>query len=84
MDLDWEQKYPLVSVCTLPRIESLSDHAPVLLTTGIPSPPRKIPFKFELRWLQSEGFTDIAKNIWDQQVVLGTPIQRWNRKLRVV
>ena len=84
MDSDWEQKYPLVSVRTLPRIESLSDHAPILLTTGIPSPPRKHPFKFELGWLQREGFTDMVKNIWDQQFVAGTPVQRWNSKFRAV
>jgi hypothetical protein len=52
MDSDWEQKFPQVSVRALPRIESLSDHAPILLTTGIPSPPRKRSFKFELGWLQ--------------------------------
>jgi hypothetical protein len=81
MDSDWEQKYSLVSVSTLPQIESLSDHAPLLLTTGIPSPPHKRPFKFELGWLQREGFSDMVKNIWDQQFVAGTPIQRWNTKL---
>jgi mannosylglycoprotein endo-beta-mannosidase len=84
MDSDWEQKFPQVSVRALPRIESLSDHAPILLTTGIPSPPRKRPFKFELGWLQREGFSDMVKNVWDQQFVAGTPIQRWNRKLRAV
>jgi hypothetical protein len=38
MDTDWEQKFPLVSVRALPRIVSLSDHAPILLSTGIPTP----------------------------------------------
>jgi endonuclease/exonuclease/phosphatase family metal-dependent hydrolase len=34
MDLDWEFKFPLVSVRVVPRIEGLSDHAPILLSTG--------------------------------------------------
>jgi endonuclease/exonuclease/phosphatase family metal-dependent hydrolase len=33
MDSDWEDKYPMVSVRALERIEALSDHAPILLTT---------------------------------------------------
>jgi hypothetical protein len=48
MDTDWEDKYPMVSVRTLERIEKLSDHAPILLTTGNPRPPYKHPFKFKL------------------------------------
>jgi endonuclease/exonuclease/phosphatase family metal-dependent hydrolase len=36
MDTDWEDKYPMVSVRALERIEKLSDHAPILLTTGNP------------------------------------------------
>ena len=48
MDSDWELNFPLVLVRVLPRIEALSDHASILLTTGTPSPQRRRPFKFEL------------------------------------
>jgi endonuclease/exonuclease/phosphatase family metal-dependent hydrolase len=48
MDSEWELKFPLVSVCVLPPLEVLSDHAPILLTTGNPTPQRRRPFKFEL------------------------------------
>jgi hypothetical protein len=34
MGTDWDDKFPLVSVRALERIERLSDHAPILLTTG--------------------------------------------------
>ena len=37
MDSDWEIKYPMVSVRVLERIEALSDHAPILLTTRTPN-----------------------------------------------
>jgi hypothetical protein len=38
MDTDWEDKYPIVSVRALECIEKLSDHAPILVTTGTPRP----------------------------------------------
>jgi endonuclease/exonuclease/phosphatase family metal-dependent hydrolase len=47
-DTDWEDKYPMVFVCALERIEKLSDHASILSTTGSPRPLCKRPFKFEL------------------------------------
>jgi endonuclease/exonuclease/phosphatase family metal-dependent hydrolase len=56
MDSESELKYHTVSVRVLPRIESLSDHAPILITTNTPRPPSKRSFKFELEWLQREGF----------------------------
>jgi hypothetical protein len=84
MDSDWESKFPLVSVRALPRIEVLSDHAPILLPTGNPTPPRKRPFKFELGWLGGEGFSDMIKFIWDKPIAGNIPILRWNNKLRFV
>jgi hypothetical protein len=36
--------------------ESLSDHAPILITTNTSRPASKRSFKFELEWLQREGF----------------------------
>ena len=84
MDSDWELKFPLVSVRALPRIEALSDHAPILLTTGNPTPQRRRPFKFELGWLCRDGFSDMIKFIWDKPVAGNTPILRWNNKLRSV
>ena len=61
MDTDWESKYPMVSVRALERIEALSDHAPILLTAGLPKPNSKHQFKFELGWLLREGFVDMVK-----------------------
>jgi hypothetical protein len=82
MDSDWESKFPLVSVRVLPRIEVLSDHAPILLTIGMPLPQRRRTFKFKLGWLNRDGFSDMVKFIWDKSVAWNTPIQRWNNKLR--
>jgi hypothetical protein len=60
MDTSWEDKFPMVSVRALERIEKLSDHAPILLTTGLTRPLSKKPFKFELGWLQREGFHEMV------------------------
>jgi hypothetical protein len=45
------------------HIEGLSDHAPILLTTGTPKPHNNHRYKFELGWLQREGFHDMVKNV---------------------
>jgi hypothetical protein len=82
MDYNWENKYPVVSFQALPRIEGLSDHTPILLTTVTLTPPCKRPFKFELAWLHMEGFSDLVKEVWESHVTGRTPIQNWNNKLR--
>jgi hypothetical protein len=38
MDTNWKRKFPIVTVWALARIESLLDHAHILLTTGTPRP----------------------------------------------
>jgi hypothetical protein len=82
MDANWESKFPMVSVRALERSQGLSDHAPILLTTGTPKHPGNHRFKFELGWLQREDFHDMVKSVWDRPVVAASPIIRWNNKLR--
>jgi hypothetical protein len=84
MDTNWEVKFPMVSVRALERIEGLSDHAPILLSTGTPRPPCKRSFKFELGWLQREGFHDMVKDVWERPVSGQSPIVRWNNKMRAL
>jgi hypothetical protein len=84
MDSDWEDKFPMVSVRALERIEALSDHAPILMTTGFVRPPCIRRFKFELGWLHMDGFYDMVKSIWERPVVDRSPIERWNNKIRSV
>jgi hypothetical protein len=84
MDSEWEEKFPLVSVRALECIESLSDHAPILMTTGSARPHCDRCFKFELGWLHRDGFHDMVKSIWERHVVGQSPIERWNNKIRSV
>jgi hypothetical protein len=81
MDANWESKFPMVSIRALERIEGFSDHAPILLTTGTPKPPGNHRFKFELGWLQREGFLEMVKTVWDRPVTATSPIQMWNNKI---
>ena len=69
MDSDWKAKFPMVLVRALERIEALSDHAPILLTTGTSRPQCKRQFKFELGWLHREGFQDMVKLMWERPVI---------------
>jgi hypothetical protein len=39
-------------------------------------------FKFELGWLLRDGFADMVKNIWSNEVVSGTAMKRWQAKIR--
>jgi hypothetical protein len=84
MDANWESKFPMVSVRALERIKGISDHAPILLTTGTPKLSGKHRFKFELEWLQRDGFHDMVKSVWDRPVNVVTPIQRWNFKIHAL
>jgi exonuclease III len=76
MDANLESKFPMVSIRALERIEGLSDHAPILLTTGTPKTHNNHHFKFKLGWLQREGFLDMVKTVWGRQVSVTSPIQR--------
>ena len=73
----------MVTVRALERIESPSDHAPIILDSTS-SPTVRRPFKFELGWLHRDGFADIVKNLWERPAVGRTPIQRWNFKIRAM
>jgi hypothetical protein len=84
MDTEWEDKYTMVSVRALERIEKLSDHDPILLTTITPRPLCKRQFKFELGWLHRNGFFYMVKNVWERPVVGNSPIARWNNKMRAM
>jgi hypothetical protein len=41
-------------------------------------------FKFELGWIQREGFQDMIKRIWERPAAHGSPIQRWRNKMHAL
>ena len=48
----------------------MSDHAPILLTTGMPRLTCIKRFKFELGWLHPEGFQEMVKKIGGKGMLL--------------
>jgi hypothetical protein len=65
---EWCDVYPNTNVFNLPIIHSLSDHAPILITTESQVRRPKLNFKFENWWTFEEDFQGIAKNAWVSSV----------------
>ena len=71
--VEWEQKFPLVSVQALTRTGS--DHTPLLVDSGVHAHlGNKARFSFELSWLQQEGFYERVAAEWAVYVKGDTPI----------
>jgi mannosylglycoprotein endo-beta-mannosidase len=78
---EWEQFFPLATVEALTR--NISDHTPLLLSTGDGVKPRRPPpFKFELGWLLKEGFFEMVSEVWTKESKGNSPIKRWQNKIR--
>jgi hypothetical protein len=76
-----EQNFPLATVEALNR--EISDHTPLLLSTGEKAKPKKQPpFKFELGWLLKEGFFEVVSEVWNKETRGNTQMQRWQNKIR--
>jgi hypothetical protein len=78
---EWEQDFPLATVDALSR--EVSDHTPLLLSTGgKPKTGSQPPFRFELGWLLKDGFFELVSDVWNKEKRGGTPIQKWQNKIR--
>jgi hypothetical protein len=79
--VEWEQKFPLVSVRALPR--SGSDHTPLLIDSGNHAHlGNKSRFSFELSWFQQAGFYDMVAAEWAAGPRGVSPIDTWQKKIR--
>jgi hypothetical protein len=59
------------------------DHTSLLLSTGDEAKTKKQPpFKFELGWLLKDGVFQVASEVWKKENKGGTPMQRWQNKIR--
>jgi len=59
---DWEDLFPQVWVRKVPR--EVSDHNPLILSSGQHKINKTIQFNFEKRWLTNPEFISAAKKIW--------------------
>src|SRR4051812_24256479 len=65
--VEWEQKYPLVSVYAMQR--AISDHTPLLVDSGDATHiGNKRNFCFELGWFEKENFMEIIAREWAKHV----------------
>ena len=79
--VEWEQKFPLVSVRALTRAGS--DHNPLLIDSGESAHlGNRSLFSFELSWLRHEGFYDLVKKEWLSIDQGASPVERWQNKIR--
>jgi len=77
---DFESKFAHSTVLALSR--EISDHTPLLFSTNNPSSTYQPPFKFELGWLLREGFCEMVVDVWQNTLATGSPIDRWQCKIR--
>ena len=77
---EFESKYLLTTVHALNR--EISDHTPLLCSTNSPSQTYQPQIKFELGWLLRDGFCDMVRDVWHSVLVDGSPLERWQAKIR--
>ena len=79
--VEWEQKYPLVTVQALQR--AISDHTPLLFVSGEATHVgNKNTFSFELGWFGREGFMERIANERAKDMVGSSSVERWQNKIR--
>lgn len=79
--VDWEQKFPLVTVCALQR--AISDHTPLLLDSGQATHKGKSDaFSFESSWFTREGFVDMISREWNKHAGGNSSVDVWQNKIR--
>ena len=79
--VEWEQKYPLVSVHAMQM--AISDHTPLLVDSGDPTHVgNKDTFSFELSWFDREGFLDLIAREWVKDSGGRPPVEKWQCKIR--
>jgi hypothetical protein len=83
MTIEWEFKYPLVSVHA--RNRGVSDHTPLLLDTGEATfSGNSRQFRLELSWFTWEDFYSRVVEIWHKSVRGRNSVQQWNKKMRAL
>lgn len=77
---EWEEKFPLSTVEA--RDRSVSDHSPLVLSTGSSTHGNVSPlFKLERGWFLRDGFFAMVANIWQCEVAGNTSMEIWQNKI---
>jgi hypothetical protein len=78
---DWEELFPHVCVRKLPR--EVSDHSPLILSSGLMTHAKKIEFRFELSWLSNDFFSAVNK-IWNKPCRAVSALDKIQQKLKLL
>ena len=79
--VEWEQKFPLVTVHALTRTGS--DHTPLIIDSGNQAHlGNKSHFSFELSWLKQAEFFEMVAREWRSTLGGSTPIEHSQAKIR--
>ena len=74
--VEWEQKYPLVTVQVLQR--AISGHTPLLVDSGEATHvANKNTLSFELGWFEREGFMELTATEWAGDMGGSSSVERW-------
>lgn len=71
---DWENLFPNSLLTKLPR--EISDHNPLILSTGPQTTPKTIGFRFELSWLTNPDFIPLVKKFWEKPCRAKSPLDK--------
>lgn len=72
---DWDLSFPLG--------RDLSDHVPLLLSTGV-DPPHINHFRYENCWVERKGFVEVVKQSWYAPTFCKFDVDKWQEKARRV
>jgi len=79
---DWEEMFPTVMVKKLPR--EISDHNPLVISSGLQKPKIPIQFKFELSWLHNPDILEAVEKIWSKPCNTRTSLDKIQHKLKLI
>jgi hypothetical protein len=74
--------FPSVIVRKLPR--QISDHNPLILSSGYCKPQKHLQFKFESSWLTNPEFISAVKRIWEKPCRAPTTLDRIQQKIKLI
>ena len=79
---DWGDFFPHAMVKKLPR--EISDHNPLILSSGPCKPQKHLQFKFENSWLNNPDFIPIVKQIWENPCRAPSTLDKIQLKLKLL
>lgn len=71
---EWEKFFPLSIIHKTVRF--MSDHNPIIISTGSKHTGKRKPFRFETSWLKQEGLKEKIKEIWDPYIISRSNIDK--------